>query len=264
MVVFCCGETLEAILCAVYDAWASRLGHKNVRIELKDHENMELFCEYREVAECREKAETVIQAIRRRISEEGFKAVYEASLSRDEKRADWIYRFLLLGFYHGKAVMDMLQYEAVYRIFEMRRAVSREAHSYIEFLRFSQMENGILAGCIRPKNHVLPLIAPHFSDRLPSENWMIRDDGRKMAAIHPAEASWFLMDLTGKDLEKMMEMSAHEREVEGLWRTFFQSVFIEERKNPRCQGNLLPLRYRTYMTEFLENSCHKDKKADLQ
>lgn len=33
MVVFLCGEQFDHILCAVYEAWDSGLGHKNVKLQ---------------------------------------------------------------------------------------------------------------------------------------------------------------------------------------------------------------------------------------
>ena len=44
--VFQCEDTLTGIMTGVYDAWDSRIGHKNVRLETAYNKNMELFCEY--------------------------------------------------------------------------------------------------------------------------------------------------------------------------------------------------------------------------
>ncbi len=33
MTVFVCGEEPEDVFCGIYDAWMSRLGHENVRLE---------------------------------------------------------------------------------------------------------------------------------------------------------------------------------------------------------------------------------------
>ncbi|WP_330422779.1 DUF4130 domain-containing protein [Anaerobutyricum hallii] len=35
-----------------------------------------------------------------------------------------------------------------------------------------------------------------------------------------------------------------------LWKTFFQTIGIKERKNPVCQRNLIPLWYRKHMSEM--------------
>ena len=34
MTIFLCDDTMEGIFTAVYDAWASRLGHANVKLQV--------------------------------------------------------------------------------------------------------------------------------------------------------------------------------------------------------------------------------------
>ena len=36
-----------------------------------------------------------------------------------------------------------------------------------------------------------------------------------------------------------------------MWRNYFQTIAIEQRRNPKCQNTHLPKRYRHVMTEFL-------------
>ena len=44
MTVYVCGPEFESILCGVYDAWMSRKGHANVRLEIQGtNQDMELF-----------------------------------------------------------------------------------------------------------------------------------------------------------------------------------------------------------------------------
>ena len=57
MVVFVCEDSPEGIFTGVYDAWNSRLGHENVRLEVQGEYNYSLFSEYREVAVDRLKAQ---------------------------------------------------------------------------------------------------------------------------------------------------------------------------------------------------------------
>ena len=35
MTIFLCDDTMEGIFTAVYDAWASRLGHANVKLQVR-------------------------------------------------------------------------------------------------------------------------------------------------------------------------------------------------------------------------------------
>ena len=178
MTVFVCGQEVEDIWCGIYDAWMSRLGHENVRIEFPGQDT-ELFCQYRDAVTEPWKAEKVTESIRRKLSEALYETVYRAALSEDKERADKIYRFLIYAFAIGISVMDRLQIPAVYEVFRMTRYLAREYTHIIEFTRFSQMEEGVLLGKIKPRNDLLPLVAIHFSDRLSGENWILYDLGRK-------------------------------------------------------------------------------------
>ena len=66
MTVFVCRDSLEGILCGVYDAWTSRLGHANVALEVEGRGNLRMFCEYRQVEEGEEKTEKVVRSIRKK------------------------------------------------------------------------------------------------------------------------------------------------------------------------------------------------------
>lgn len=249
MTVYLCQDSVDGILCGIYDAWMSRKGHSNVKLQLENCGNMELFCTYENAAVTAEKTDKVIQAIRARISEEVFHLVCYAALSCEENRADAIYRFLIYGFHYGRSVVDMLQIPAVYEVFQLRRSVGNETHQLTEFLRFKQMERGILAGTIGPKNDVLALLAPFFADRLSGENWILYDEKRQKAALHPADKSWFLIDMEDEAWSQL-KLSEAESLYKNLWKTFHRTIAIKERTNPICQRNHLPLRFRPYMTEF--------------
>ena len=64
-VIFQCEDSTEGIFTGVYDAWASRLGHGNVKLEAGTGHEMELFSEYRSVETDRKKAEKVASTVRK-------------------------------------------------------------------------------------------------------------------------------------------------------------------------------------------------------
>lgn len=249
MTVFVCGEEFEDILCGIYDAWMSRLGHKAVRIEPEGCDR-ELFCSYRTVDADPRKAQKVIDAVRNKLSEPIYELIYESSLSCDPYRADKIYRFLIYAFAAGPKVTDMLQIPAVYELFSMHRYVTRESHQMIEFTRFSQMEDHILFGRISPRNDVLPLTAVHFADRIAGENWILYDCSRRKAVVHQADRGWVMVRADSEEWQRRMEKQTDEASFESLWKVFHSSIAITQRTNYKCQRNLLPLRFRPYMTEF--------------
>lgn len=257
MTIYLCDSDFESILCGIYDAWMSCKGHDNVRLEVKGtYQELELFSEYVDVERTSLKADKVIQSICKKLSQEVYKKIYVAALSQDAGRADRIYRFLVQAFRHGPGILDQLQIPESYDIFQMCRNVYNENHLLTEFVRFSQAPGGVLVSRIGPKNDVMTLLAPHFADRLPEEDWIIYDENREKAAVHPRGKPWILvnhpLDQTGVDeiWQLCLSQDTDEREYKELWITFFHTIAIKERTNPRCQRNHLPLRFRAYMTEF--------------
>ena len=160
-----------------------------------------------------------------------------------------IYRFLKLGFRFGAEVIHMHARAEVCRVFEICRNVVNESHSFREFVRFSELENGILLARIKPKNFVLPLMAGHFADRFPEEHFVIIDDNSEMGVFHERGKQWFLAPIDREAIEHLWN-SGRLQEFERLWKTFFKAIAIEQRRNYKCQRNLCALRYRDYMLEF--------------
>lgn len=256
MTVFICKEEPEDIWCAVYDAWRSRLGHDHVRIE-PEGEDRELFCEYRYVQTDAEKAVKVVKSIREKLSDTIFETVYKAALSQDRFRANKIYRFLIYAFSVGPTAAAKLQIPEIYEIFQMNRHLEREYQHMLGFTRFSQMEKGVLFAVIGPKNDLLILLAEHFADRMSCENWIIYDDHRKKAAVFQSGKGWGIVRSDSANWKEHMRRHSDENTMESLWKTFCQTIAIEERCNPRCQTNMLPLRFRSYMTEFQKDSSEE-------
>ncbi len=247
MTVFLCEDTIEGILTGVYDGWASRKGHGNLRLQLAGESNLELFCQYQTVRPDMVKAEKVRCAIRQKISAEAWEMVYTAAMSLDPGKADAIYRFLTGGFHYGAQVTRMLAEPAVQKLFFLSRQVINESHHYQEFLRFELTENHILAARIRPKNNITAMIAPHFADRISGEDFLILDVGRSLAAIHPANRLWYLTRLSKEQTDRLS--SGQPDIYRDLWKTFHDSIAIPDRINPKLQQSLMPFRFREFMPE---------------
>lgn len=250
--VFWCEDSLDGILTGVYEAWDSRLGHKNVRLETKAETNLELFCEYRDVETDLDKAERVLRTVRERMGEEGQEAICYAAACADSRKADAIYRMIVLGLHlkNGRKVVNYLQNEDVSLVMKLRQKAWHEAHRLMGFVRFEELENGVLYARIQSVCSVLTLIAPHFEDRYQQENWIIHDIDRGQIAIHRREYPWVLADADMLNSDYQKHYSDQEEEFQQLWKSFCKTIAIQERKNPRCQQGLLPLRFRPCMTEF--------------
>ncbi len=252
MTVFWCEDSLDGILTGVYDAWDSGLGHGNVKLQIEAAETLELFCENRQVEPNLEKAEKVLRTIKQRLGEAAKEAICYAAACPQKEKADAVYRMIVLGLSmeKGYQIVNRLQDANVLLVMKLRQKAWHEAHRMMGFLRFEELVNGVLYGEFSSPCAVLPLIAPHFADRYRQEDWIIRDLDRGLLAVHRKNSVWVLTETEDFNTDYFEQKSYQEKEFQGLWKTFCKSIAIEERRNPRCQQNLLPLRFRPCMTEF--------------
>lgn len=253
MVIFLCQDSPEGIFSGVYDAWTSRLGHKNVKLALDRGHNLELFAEYRESIGTEEKAMKVVEAVKKKISESAYSWIYKASLHCNPDKADFIYRFLIYGFHLGKTVTECLQIPEVNEVFRMNRAIGAETHHLTEFLRFSELEDSVLFSRVGPKHDIVSLLMPHFADRLRPERFVIYDENHQKAGVHTSGTEWYLISGTEAERFGTLAEKSDASEYASLWRAFYNSITIKERENYICQRGHLPLRFRSYMTEFQKN-----------
>ncbi len=251
---------MTGILTGVYDAWDSGLGHKNVKLETAGEGNMELFCEYVQVTPDTGKAEKVLRTVKKRMGEEAYEMIaYAISYPHDQK-ADAVYRMIVLGLHlpDGKKITGMLTQPDVRLVFELKRKAWHIAHRYMGFVRFREVQGGTLMSCIDAEADILALIAPHFSDRLPLENWLIYDRRRRKAAVHLAKKGFLLLEEVEEDAVAGLETSEEEKRFDALWRCFHKAIGIESRANGQLQGSLLPRKFREFMNEFAESeSCRE-------
>ncbi len=260
MYVFRCEDSIDGIFTAVYDAWASRLGHKNIRISCAPCEDGTLFCEYIAVGADYEKSRKVSRTLLLRLGTHFYETICRAamadgscrSLSMDKANAVYQAIVMALALPQGAGVLDHLGEPCIACIFELCRQTSNEAHHLLEFLRFSELENGILFSRIHPKNDVLPILAAHFTDRLPLENFIIYDAVHKTAAVHKASKSYLIADASSIDPALFTKYSEDEARFRRLWCAFFDTIAVESRNNPKLQMQNIPKRFWADTVELYE------------
>ena len=252
MTIFQCQDSTDGIFSGVYDAWASKLGHRNIRLQLTENINFELFADYTLVPVDGEKAEKVARTLRNRLGEEDYYHIYQATLACDTGKADSIYRTIVAGLctVPGGSVMQNLLHPDICKIFELSRTIGNEAHRYLGFLRFRELEHKVLFSEIHPEGNILPLIGNHFADRYPGEHFLIYDSGRQLFLVHEAYKQWALVEGETLNTEKMQGVSEQEMQFQKLWQRFTRSIAIKERCNKKLQQQMLPLKFRAYMTEY--------------
>lgn len=265
MHVFICEDSPNGILTGIYDAWSARIAlgvpHSDVRLVCAPPDNYELFCEYHAIAVSEEKAKKVADTLRKKFGAEFCHTILNAVFSGESDagktdKADAVYHTVAAAFRSqngGSAALSRLGDPYVYRVFELSRATASEAHHLEGFLRFSELENGVLFSEIHPKNYALPILAEHFTDRFPAENFIIYDRTHETAAVHRAKRRFFLADAPKLSAETLPRRSGNEEAFRSLWLTFFKSIAIEARTNPKLQKQNIPMRFWNDTPELRRN-----------
>lgn len=256
--VFVCKDTVTGIFSALYHAWKECVKGERCGIALENAVEQELFCEYYDVEESEKKRAAVEHMILTNLGVQAYRDIYYAMLSSKPDKADAILGVMTeaRNLKDSTRIMEHLSHPKVERVFSLSHMVSNEAHALKEFLRFRELENGVLYAPITPQSRILVCIAPHFSNRFPLENWMIHDKTHHQFAIHEAKKKWVLAEENDLnvggivDYERFDRISEKEEVYMQLWKGFVKSIAIGERENPKCQMSHLPLKYRPNMTEF--------------
>ena len=69
-----------------------------------------------------------------------------------------------------------------------------------------------------------------------------------------ADGGCIIRILTEDEEKKLDSLLDVNEKYADLWKIFFNSIAVEERKNYKLQRGNLALHYRKYMTEFMENN----------
>ena len=190
-------------------------------------------------------AQRVERSIRAKASPEALRWVRDGFLSCEAQKELLLIRFVLLGYKYGAKVTGLTVQPDVCALWKTVRAVRSEAHCYLEFLRFSDL-GGFLVGEIQPKNRVLPLLGRHFCQRCLGERFLLYDRTHKEALLGQ-EGRWCVIPLAEFTMALPDETEAKFRR---LWKTFYDTVAIRERYNPKTRRTHMPMRYWGTMTEF--------------
>lgn len=176
------------------------------------------------------------------------KIIYYTYLSTDENKELIIYYFILNYFKYKDKVIYMRNLICVDKVLKISSYVSHENHKYKGFVRFKILQNNILYASIAPKNNILVILSKHFAKRLSNELWIIHDVNRKILSIYDKKRFYIAQDNSFKLLDR--SESDDEIKIEDLWKTFYKTIGIEERKNDRCRMNFMPKRYWKYIIEM--------------
>ena len=240
-VCYCYDGSLDGFLTCVFDAYL----YKEPPLAFRTVEEPPTLWEERVVSTVPEKARRVLRSLGEKIAPRAQVLVRRGFWTGVPERELMLFRFIRFGLAHGPRALQALADPNVAPLLQAVQHLEREAHLYTGFVRFSQ-QDGILVGEIEPKNRVLPLLRAHFCGRLNTECFVLHDRTHQEALFY-RPGRWAILPVTDF---KIGVPGPEELRFRALWRTFYDTIAIEGRINPKLQRTHLPIHFRRMMTEF--------------
>jgi probable DNA metabolism protein len=177
--------------------------------------------------------------------------VYHAFQSDLPGREAALFRLVETLFGGGADRLDDFRDDDVRAAEKMVRLTRREVHRMHAFVRFEETTDGQFIAEVEPEADVLPLIGEHFGKRYPAMRWAVVDVSRGRALLHRPAADAPLTERLAivPASEVHAERVPKEMRVQEQWQTYFRSVTIPERANPKLHLRHMPRRYWRHLPE---------------
>ncbi len=235
--------SFEGFLSLVYEVYYQKLTPLKVLREIPNRLILDdiLVMEYQE-----EKSLKVLEALQKKFTKNHFETIFHIFMCDSVEFELDLLHFIILGFKNQKE-LENINYPFILNIQNLQRELFRYSHKMTGFIRFIELDDGTLYGKIETKFNVVYHLGTHFLERFNNQNYIIHDLNRKLAFIKN-ETFCGVQEVVTFDEPTI---SQNEEKFSNLWKTFFASVAIESRTNKKLQRQMVPLLYRTFMTEFI-------------
>jgi len=236
-------RTFEGFLTLVYDVYYEKLKPSEI---LYTQPKTLLLDEIKEIITNEQKANKVLKAIKNSFPKKTFELILNIFMCDSKEFEMDLLKYIILGFKDKNELFNINNFEVFY-LQNLQKELFRSVHKMTGFTRFEELEDGTLYAKIETKFNMAYFLGRHFLKRLNNQKYIIHDIDRKIAFIKNDD---FIGIQNIASFEEPT-LSQDEEKFKKLWNTFFKSIAIETRENKKCQQNLVPLLYRTFMTEFL-------------
>lgn len=195
-----------------------------------------------------DKFNRVYNSISNKLNDYVLKNIYYLYLSDISGAENIALDYLKLCYKYGTNINLAKNNETIILVDKYYRRVGLEGHRFTGFVRFKEIAPLSYYAAIEPDHNILPIIFKHFTTRFSDQNFIIHDIKREIAIVYNKKEA-IITDLT-KDEGEELNSVINDNGFDELWKTFYNSVNIEERKNHRCRNQHMPKRYWKHLTEI--------------
>lgn len=234
--------TFEGFLSLVYEVYYKKL--KPTKI-YKTLPNEILFEEILEINSSKESGIKVLNAIKTKFPKEILEKILNIFMCDSKEFEMSLLEYIIIGFKDSKQLYN-INNSCVFYLNNLEKELFRVVHKLTGFIRFEELEDKTLYAKIESKFNVIYFLGRHFLKRFNNQNFIIHDINRKLAFVK-MQNDYSVQEVAFFDEPNY---SSNEEKFQKLWNSFFNGVTINERTNLKLQTQMVPLLYRTYMSEF--------------
>lgn len=240
--------SFNGLLSVVFDCYLSKTIPANV-LPKEDYLPNLLETSYF-ISTNEQKANRIWHGIYTNISYTALYDCYYAFLSCQKGKELAILKYLLHGFLIGSSICNRLAIDYVLEVTKLRKNVLGEAHRLKGLVRLSEVENNLWYAPIHPDNNVIEQVGHFLMERFPTQNLILHDKNRNLAFLYSTQNKNDYEILEVPANFKVSKFSKEEMQFQKLWKTFFDTISIKERTNPRLQMQFMPKKYWKDLTEL--------------
>lgn len=253
MTIFLYDKSFEGLLTCLFDAYRLKDFPEQL---LPTNSPLHLFCDsHFTVVTDDKKAERVWKGLQAKLSTSAISEVTRSWLSELPDIDILLFRYLRKVIDSPQSIETNFADADVIRLSQIYKKVNYEGHRLIQFARFQKTADGTYFAPLEPEYNTLPLTISHFRDRFADQKFLIYDMKRRYGYYYDLHTitEVTLTNEFGNTIEGMINhelADKDETKYEQLWQTYFKTIAIKERINPRKQRQDMPARYWKYLTEM--------------
>ncbi|WP_448607130.1 TIGR03915 family putative DNA repair protein [Paenimyroides ceti] len=250
MKIYVFDGSFTGLMCCIFERFEMK--DSQVEIVSSIYHQPSAFDESSTIFSDEEKAKRVLKGLNKQLNKTFINSLYKAYLSEKPVAFQHIFNAAVYAFTAKTDISGDYGNFDVMGVSKIAKNVSREKHRMEAFIRFKKAQNGLFYTVIKPDFNVLPLIQHHFKNRYADQQWLIYDEQRKYGIfydgvqVHEIE----LMPQEINSLLPALEVADEKESLfDQLWKDYFKSTNITERKNMKLHIQHVPKRYWKYLNE---------------
>ncbi len=233
--------SLEGLLSAVFKAYERRESPEDIVRESSYQPRLGQSALYVETDYSR--ADRVRKGVEKAVGKNAFTAIMRASTCDDYDTGAIVFSFVRYCMARpmalkSQAVLDELANPVVSDLLRLVKHALNESERMRQFVRFSQLENGVWYSRVNPNASVVPLVMGFFSARLNDQPFIIYDETHHLAGVYDG----YRWQLVQGDAVEVPLATEHDKLMREAWKRFYDVLSIDDRYNPELRRHFMPAR----------------------